>query len=81
MDLPPIEYGTYVTMKSLNIFDAPGMGTKFMGVIPGGIRVAIVKWHMDKDGTIWACIGGYPAQWVRAYHNQDKNLNYVGGDE
>ena len=81
MDTPAPDYAYYSIVKSLNLFDAPGMGTKFVGVIPGGARVAIVKWHMDAQGVMWACIGGYPAQWLRAYHNQEKNINYIGGDE
>ena len=81
MDTPPPDYAYYSIVKNLNLFDAPGMGTKFVGVIPGGARVAIVKWHMDAQGVMWACIGGYPEQWLRAYHNQEKNVNYIGDDE
>ena len=81
MDTPAPDYAYYSIVKNLNLFDAPGMGTKFIGVIPGGVRVAIVKWHMDEQGVMWACIGGYPAQWIRAYHNNEKNVNYIGGDE
>lgn len=80
MDTPAPEYAQYSVLKNLNLFDAPGSGTKFMGVIPGGIRVHVVAWHMDKFEVIWACIGGYPMQWIRAYHNSERNIQYIGGE-
>lgn len=76
-----IKYGTYITIKSLNLFDAPCMEANHFGVIPGGVRVVVIKWHLDEFNTIWACIGGYPEQWARVTYNQEKNVNYIGGDE
>lgn len=81
MILPPLDLAIYVTLRNLNLYDAPMLGAKYLGIIPGGTRVTVVKWKQIDDYLIYASIGGHPEQWLRAYHNNDKNIEYVGGDE
>lgn len=77
MEMPPLEYCQYVTLRSLNLYDNPKLGAKITGVIPASKRIYVVDWKMLDDSTTYACIGGYPAQWISAYRNFEKNINIV----
>lgn len=77
MNLPPIDHAEYAVLRGLNIYDAPKLGAKIMGVIPDGTRIFVVAWHMENEYTIYACIGGYPPQWITAYRNKDSYINFI----
>jgi len=77
----PQPMNTYaITLHSLSIYDAPKLGAKVVGVIPSGTRVAVIDFKISPDaGKIYMLIGGYPEQWITAYHNGQMNVNYLIG--
>jgi len=77
----PQPMNTYaITLRALNIYDAPMVGAKMIGVVPSGKRVAVVDFKVSPDaGKIFMLIGGYPAQWITAYHNGQMNVNFLIG--
>ena len=70
-----------LTTKALNIYDAPRLGAKMIGVVPDVTRVPVVGFKISQEaGKIYMSIGGYPEQWITAYHNGKMNVRYLTGE-
>jgi len=70
-----------LTTKALNIYDAPRLGSKMIGVVPDVTRVPVVGFKISHEaGKIYMSIGGYPEQWITAYHNGQMNVRYLTGE-
>lgn len=66
------------TLERLNLYEQPKLGAKIIGVIPSAELVSILDWKVDEtQRTVYACIGGYPKQWITAYRAGLRYVNYV----
>ena len=66
-----------VTLCNLNVMDAPEYGATFLGVIPEGTKVPVVRFVYSPDANkIYMSIGGHPEQFITAYHNHKANVSY-----
>lgn len=76
----PQPMNTYaMTLCSLNIYDAPMIGAKVVGVVPDRTRVAVIDFKISKNaGKIFMLIGGCPEQWITAYHNNKMQVRFLG---
>lgn len=77
----PQPMNTYaITLKSLNVYEAPELGAKVVSVVPDRTRVAVIDFKINQNaGKIYMMIGGYPEQWITAYHNGQMNVNFLIG--